>query len=485
MPHNGVVTEDVLDVQRTLDLALRVGEQLLSNGAGAADVTATMSAISYHLGLRQVLVDVTFTTLTLNHQTSAEEPVVTMRRNITYRENDYADLTDLDHLVSDLLAGRIDREEAARRVARVTSSGHRTPRWAITLGWAFSGAGIALLLSSDPIVMAIAAVAAAGIEVLQRWLGRYRLPIFYLQVAGALWASLLAVAVAATPIPVNPSLVISTSIIMLLAGLGFIGAMQDALTGYYITANARLLEVMIATVGVIVGVGVGLSVGGWLGVDLAVVPGETYLRDVVWVSLGAGAAALGFAFIAYSPTRVLVPVGLVGAAAGGLSFVTVQQGLGQAPAAALAAIAIGLVSYGIAGRFRVPPLVIVVPSIVPLLPGLSIYRALSMLADENSSGVVAMITAAGIAIALSSGVLLGEYIAQPLRREARRLETRLAGPRLVGPLKLRPSRRPRSGRSGGPSRPRGSTGPTGPRTSRPAGAPRRRASPKTGTSPPG
>ena len=46
---------------QTLDLALRIGEMLLSNGAGAADVTATMSSVAHHLGLRQTLVDVTFT----------------------------------------------------------------------------------------------------------------------------------------------------------------------------------------------------------------------------------------------------------------------------------------------------------------------------------------------------------------------------------------------------------------------------------------
>jgi hypothetical protein len=45
--------------------------------------------------------------------------------------------------------------------------------------------------------------------------------------------------------------------------------------------------------------------------------------------------------------------------------------------------------------------------------------------------------AAAIAIALASGVILGEYVAQPLNREARRLEQRLSGPRLVGPLRAR------------------------------------------------
>jgi hypothetical protein len=38
-------------------------------------------------------------------------------------------------------------------------------------------------------------------------------------------------------------------------------------------------------------------------------------------------------------------------------------------------------------------------------------------------------------------VILGEYIAQPLKREARRLEDRLAGPRLVGPLRARSVKR--------------------------------------------
>ena len=52
-------------------------------------------------------------------------------------------------------------------------------------------------------------------------------------------------------------------------------------------------------------------------------------------------------------------------------------------------------------------------------------------------------SAVGIAIALASGVFLGEYAAQPLRREARRLEQRLAGPRLVGPLRARAVRKQR------------------------------------------
>jgi uncharacterized membrane protein YjjB (DUF3815 family) len=82
--------------------------------------------------------------------------------------------------------------------------------------------------------------------------------------------------------------------------------------------------------------------------------------------------------------------------------------------------------------------VVAVPAIVPFLPGLSIYRGLTFLADGGffvSQGILALMTAISVAIALASGVILGEYVAQPLKREARKLENRLAGPRLVGPFR--------------------------------------------------
>ena len=37
-------------------------------------------------------------------------------------------------------------------------------------------------------------------------------------------------------------------------------------------------------------------------------------------------------------------------------------------------------------------------------------------------------------------MILGEYVAQPLKREAHKLENRLSGPRLVGPLRTRTGR---------------------------------------------
>ena len=117
---------------------------------------------------------------------------------------------------------------------------------------------------------------------------------------------------------------------------------------------------------------------------------------------------------------------------------------------AAAAVTIGAVCYLAAGRFHVPPLVVVVPAIVPLLPGLDIYRGLALLCRGPGRRARAR-AAFATALALAAGVILGQYLARPLKREAHRLEARLAGPRMVGPSHRPSTDDKRSGGKGGPS----------------------------------
>ena len=441
----GAVSE-TREIYKTLDLCLRIGEVLLSSGAGAADVTATMLSLAHAVGLRNADVDVTFTALSMSYQVSFEEPALIQVRNVRHRDIDYEDLTLVNELIHDVISGETDRDGARQRLAQIVSSGHRLPRWAVTVGQGVTGLGVGLLLGGDLIVVSIAFIAAAGINVLQRAMSRRRLPSFYQQVAGGLLATLFAVGTAATHLDVDPSMVVTASIIMLLAGIGFMGAIQDALTGFYITAGARLLEALLATAGIIAGVSGGLTVGKMLGVELhRLDPGAAGFQALPVVTFGAGLCAAAFAFACYAPLRSLLPIAAIAALGEAIWYLLYVQDAGPAWASACAAVMIGVASYAVAGRVRVPPLVVVVPAIVPLLPGLSIYRGLSLMSAGEGSGVIALVTAAAVAIAIASGVILGEYIAQPLKREVRRLEDRLSGPRLVGPIRARSVKRQKQG----------------------------------------
>jgi uncharacterized membrane protein YjjP (DUF1212 family) len=432
MPLEDPAVAERSEVYESLDLALRIGEVLLSSGAGAADVAATMLGVTGACGVRNVTADVTWVDLTLRHQPSSHEPAAIQMRRVGRRPVDYADLIEVDRTVQDLVAGDITRDEARDQVARIVSTGHLRHRWAVTLGWGVMGTGIALTLGGDALVCVLAFLAACAIDGTQLLLPPHRIPAFYQHAAGGFVATLIAVAAAGTQLEVNPSRVVTAGIVMLLAGVGIMGATQDALTGFPVTASARLIDALLNTTGIVAGVGAGLTVGNLVGVGLvSLQPGAVGLAEAGVAVFGAALAAAGFAIASYAPLRSLVAVVLVAALGQSvlLSIDTAQ--LSRTWGTALAAVTIGAVCYLVAGRFRVPPLVVVVPAIVPLLPGLDIYRGLALMA-EGKDGVLQLTAAVATALALAAGVILGQYLAQPLKREAHRLEIRLSGPRMVG-----------------------------------------------------
>jgi uncharacterized membrane protein YjjP (DUF1212 family) len=426
---------DTRETYQTLDLALRVGELLLSSGAGAADVTATMQALTRHYGLRNVDIDVTFTLLRISYQEDPDEMPVLLNRSVSSRDIDYDDLTRVHVLIGEVLRDEVALGEARAEVARISSTGHYLPKWAIVAGHGLVGGGIAVVLDGGVVVTLIATVASVLVTVLTRTMNRTRWPMFYQQVAGGLLATLLALGATRIDGGLSTSLVITANIVMLLSGIGFMGAIQDALSGFYLTSGARVIEAMLATAGLIAGVSAGLAVAPRLGLDVLYIgPGQTSLGAPGFVVLGSIVAAVAFAVTCYAPWRALPAIAATTLMANIVYLAVTDPRQSQPWAAACAAIVIGVASYSVAGVVRVPPLVVVVPALVPMLPGLLIYRGLSYMSTGDSQGILSLTNAAATTIALAAGVILGEYASQPLKRNVRRVESRLAGPRLVGAL---------------------------------------------------
>jgi uncharacterized membrane protein YjjP (DUF1212 family) len=433
------------EVYRAIDLALRVGEVVMSSGAGASDVSATMLAVTSACGLRGCTIAVNFTTLSVSYQSAPDAPPETHQRVVQYRGHDYAQLTEVDHLVRDLAVGRLDRQEASQRLNEVTSRPRPYPRWAVVCSSGLLAAGAAMLLGGGPLVIAITFVTTVCIDLVGRQLARRRIPTFYQQVLGALIATGVALGLHAADAPVEPKLIVASGIILLLSGVALVGAVQDALTSHFVTASARMFEVLLLTGGIIAGISIALTIGRKLGVEIYVTSAGTTWSDLPTTLLGGSIVAVAFAYGTYTPLRAMVPIGITGLLGQLVYQTSVQWDIGPAMSSGAAALVVGVVSFSLAGRVRVPPLVVVVAGIVPLLPGLTIYEGLLRLLSEEYDpfGLFTLLSAVSIGVALASGVILGEYVAQPLKREARKLETRLAGPRLVGPVRPLANRKTR------------------------------------------
>ena len=419
-------------ITEVLDLALRVGEVLLSSGAAAADVTGDMQSITLAYGLPRCEVDITFTAISVSANRGLSSPPVNTMRVVNYRSLDYTRLAEVDRVVRRVQRGELTARQAHRELDRLTTAAHPYPRWVATLAWSGMAASIALLVGGGWLVCAVALLSAAVIDRTKRLLNRTGLPFFFQQVIGGfiatLPAALLFAAQAQLDLSLRPSQVAAAGVIVLLSGLSLVGSMQDAITGAMVTASARFLEVIIQTAGIIVGVGLALKLASGVGIALPALDASNLdLSGLPVRVLSAAGASAFFALASYAERRALLFAAAAGAAGFAVFGLLQQIAGGTLMASAAAATCVGFAGAMLSRRYRIPPLVIAVSGITPLLPGMAVYRGLfAMTNSDPVTGLSEMSAALGIGAALAAGVVLGEWLA---RASSSALSHRLPRPR--------------------------------------------------------
>jgi uncharacterized membrane protein YjjP (DUF1212 family) len=409
-------------VQQVLDLCMRVGEVLLSNGESADETTATMLRIAAAGGLSTVDVDITFTSITVCcHRGDAAAPVTTMRL-IRYRALDLTRLREVYRIVERVERGRLDVASAAAAMDGAVRAAHPYPRWAATAGWGGLAASIAVLLGAPALTAVVAFVVTAVIDRTGRQLAKWGVAPFFRQVAGGMLATgaTLALFAAGFFAPfTQPSLVVAASITVLLSGLSVVGTVQDAIASYYVTAAGRATEIGMLSAGLLTGVVLALKIGVAFGVTLQVAePVPTGVNRFGLSVVAAGVAAAAYALAGYAPLRALPVAGLAGAA-GWASFFLAGQVAAFGPVAAtgIAAIVVGAAAGALRRWGGVQSLVVTLAGITPLLPGFTAYRGFYQLAVQGvADGLVTVTLALGTGLALAAGVALGGFATRPRPR---------------------------------------------------------------------
>ncbi|HTM84152.1 MAG TPA: threonine/serine exporter family protein [Mycobacterium sp.] len=454
-----------LHTRKVLDLTIRLAEVMLSSGSGTADVVATAQDVASAYQLSDCVVDITFTTIIVSALPTADRPPVTIVRSVHTRSIDYTRLAGLDRLVREITLGGVTLDEAHEAMDELTEQPHPYPRWVSTAGWAGFALGIALLLGGGWLTCILAAVTSATIDRVGRLLNRAGTPFFFQHVIGALIATLIAVA-AYRFADQGPTALVATGIVMLLSGMTLVGSMQDALTGYMITAVARLSDAVFLTAGIVVGILAGLQIAAIAGIQiqLHVDATESFVTPnrplpIAIAVMGAALAGACLTIASYAPLRSAATAAL----AAGLAELALiglgTAGFGQVVATGIAAIGVGLLATMISIRKRAPALVTVTAGITPMLPGLAVFRAVFYFAVEDrlDDGLAQLLAAAAIALALGSGAVMGEFLASPLRFGAGRIGHffRIEGPpglrRAVGQVvQLQPAEGPAPGVTASP-----------------------------------
>ncbi|MHB9859999.1 threonine/serine exporter family protein [Streptomyces sp. YIM S03343] len=403
-------------VPRVLDLTLRIGELLLAGGEGAEDVEAAMLSVCRSYGLDRSEPIVTFTLLTVSHQPSLVDHPVTASRTVRRRGSDYTRLTAVYRLVADLSdpGTTVSLEEAYRRLAEIRRNRHPYPSWVLTAAAGLLAGAAAVLVGGDLLVF-VAAVLGAMLGDRLAWLSAGRgLPEFYQFMIAAMPPAAIGVALTLAGVHVNAAAVITGGLFALLPGRALVAGVQDGLTGFYITASARLLEVMYLFVGIVVGVLVVLYFGVKLGVPLNPDAVQNMAERPLWQIGASMLLSLTFAVLLQQERSTVLAVTLNGGVAWSVYGAMHYPG-GFSPVASTA-VAAGLVGlFGqLLARYRfASALPYTTAAIGPLLPGSATYLGLlAMAQNEVDKGLVSLSKAAALAMAIAIGVNLGSEISR-------------------------------------------------------------------------
>ncbi|MEV0583285.1 threonine/serine exporter family protein [Nonomuraea sp. NPDC050310] len=402
---------------RAIALALRVGELLLGSGEATERVGGAMRLITHAYGLRNVEVDVNLSALTLSQVPEDGRPATTAERRVRRRQPDYDRLIAVHDLVGDITAKELTLAETAERLREITRRVPVYPGWVVTCALALIAASAAVLIGGGVTVAAAAFVATVLGDLASAWLSRRGVAEFFGLALAASFGAILAVLLIWQDVRVTTSAVVVGAVIALLPGRPLVACVQDGIAGEYVTATARLTEIVFIVTAVVSGIGTTLVVAVKLGVQISVenVPTAPLSLNAPQL-IGALGVSLTFAVALLVPPRHLLAGAL-----GGLLIWTVFVLLRSTEipallATSIASAVVGLIGTAYARLVNVPAMVFVIPAIGPLLPGTVLYRGMLELSlGELSNGTLHLIEAMSIALSLGAGVILGGEVLRAFR----------------------------------------------------------------------
>lgn len=418
------------DAHNTMLLALKLGETMFRFGAGALEVETSIIVVTQAYGVFDAEVDITNQAISLNFAPPGEPPA-TYQRVVRTWESDFAGLADLHGLVTEVAAGEVDRDDAHARLAAIRHRKKTFPNWVAFLANGVWASAFVVFIGgswlSGLLTLGASALSMATVYVMGRW----RAPDVFATMAGGFMAVALAYGLYWLDIFRDPALMIAASLILLVPSLRIVSAVQDGINGFPVTSAGRIVSSMLVYVGLVGGIALGIVAVSMLGapeIDITAMNTISYGHGVL--VLVVAVAAMGMSIASQTRLRLIIPTGVV-SSVGYLFYAgAIDIGLGPSIAPAGAAVAVGFFARIVALSLRAPQLVVAVPAVLFLLPGLMIFRAMYEIGSNvemMSGGVLELLQATVIILATATGLVLGDALARPLTTGLKSNERRRAG----------------------------------------------------------
>lgn len=388
--------EQVLLLRRKLDLLLRTGKLLMTSGADTNRIERNMKRVAAYLGIPEdklhldirwtmLMVDVSDESHSFSKFQKCEKHLVNMSTITAVSKLSWV---AIEHDYS------LDRYE--EELEKIAHAPHHYSPYLIAVGAGLACGGFCKLFGGDWLAFLFASLCAfAGIRTRARCMQAEINPYMSMGIAAFVSTCLayLTTFIGLSSTPYHPLLACALYIV---PGVPLINFVDDMIDNHLLVGMTRAANTVMMIGAMTFGIIFALRLFSMKEVaidlrfsELSIVPHEPYYV----YAFAAAIAAMGFSMIFNVPRRLLWVVAL-----GGLiavctrNFVNFDLGFGPVIGSFMGALMVSLIAVKAVHWFHVPGHVLTIPSVIPMIPGVLMYRA--MLGFVNMEGVVGEVTSA-------------------------------------------------------------------------------------------
>ncbi len=398
---------------------------MLRSGAETARVEETVGILVKAFGLKngQALVMPTGLYLTVEDPQPARYPLTVVRR-VRQRSIHYQRLADVNDLSRRVARGLVVLDEAERELYKIEHAPNPYPFWLWVCAGAGSAAGATVLLGGGPLDVVPAFFSTVLVQLLIWLLAQSRIPALFGDFFGATLATVIALGLARAGLPINLTMVVAGGILKLVPGGALTASVQDGISGDLLSSAARGLEALLKGAALASGVGLALNLGLQFNLTRNLNFDDKISGEVWQIPIQVAAAFCAsacYAVAGYIPRFAIATAGLGGACGWLVYLLLVRSGESVLLATFAAAFVVGWLAWTFARLQHAPITIYIIPAILPLLPGLTIYQGmLSLARNQNIEGLLQLVQANFLGGALAAGVALSTSLALALPHFKRR-----------------------------------------------------------------
>lgn len=425
-------------IKEKMEMILDVGQLLMESGADSKSIVRDMLRAAAYLGLhwKHLNFHMTYTTIMANYDGDMRS--YTVFRKCRHHGINMKTIIDVSQLSWRALAEKyvIPAFKADLDSMKLESTKRYYSPFVTSLAAGLACGGFCKLFGCDWVAFIYTAIAACLGFWARRWCNLFEINPYISTAISACVATAAAYGTSFLPGSETPWFPMIACMLFLVPGIPLINSFDDLMNNYIVSGMTRAASTILVVLAMTFGIVGAISLCGIPSFSTySIVPDGVYGSQVI----AAAVAAIGFSVIFNIPPKLLVIAGI-----GGIIAVTTRNilslefGMSQAWASFWGAAVVSIIGLKVAHKLQTPHTVVTIPAVIPMIPGVLMYRLLIGLffiskynAEYFLTAMQSGIQATMVVLAIAVGATLPDMIAHQVLEKAKhkRLQCLLAAAR--------------------------------------------------------